>query len=118
MPKPDTSPARAKGQWSKDDFVYEPDSDAYRCPLGERLTHRFSTDEKGKVLRIYFNTTACQACQACPARAQCTTRRERRIRRWEHEGVLDAMQKRLDATPDAMAVRSRTIEHVFATLKH
>jgi hypothetical protein len=32
--------------------------------------------------------------------------------------VLDAMQTRLDARPDAMAVRSRTVEHVFATLKH
>ena len=115
VPKPDTSPARAKGQWSKDDFVYEPDSDTYRCPLGERLTDRFSRNEKGKMLRIYFNTAACQACAA---RARCTTGRERRIRRWEHEGVLDAMQKRLDAMPDAMAVRSRTIEHVFATLKH
>src|SRR4051794_28496079 len=51
VPKPDTSPARAKGQWSKDDFVYEPDSDTYWCPLGERLTHRFSRDEKGKMLQ-------------------------------------------------------------------
>jgi hypothetical protein len=30
-PKPDTSPARAKGQWSKDDFVYEHHSDIYRA---------------------------------------------------------------------------------------
>jgi hypothetical protein len=32
--------------------------------------------------------------------------------------VLEAEQKRLDATPDAMHVRGRTVEHVFATLKH
>ena len=115
VPKPDTSPARAKGQWSKDDFVYEPDSNTYRCPMGERLTQRFSSVEEGKTLRIYFNTAACQACAA---RARCTTGRERRIRRWEHEEVLEAMQKRLDATPEAMHVRGRTVEHVFATLKH
>ena len=28
------------------------------------------------------------------------------------------MQQRLNATPDAMHVRGRTVEHVFATLKH
>jgi len=115
VPKPDTSPARAKGQWSKDDFVYEPGSDSYGCPMGKRLTHRFASVEEGKTLHIYFNTAACQACAA---RARCTTGRERRIRRWEHEDVLEAVQKRLDGTPDAMHVRRRTVEHVFATLKH
>ena len=39
------------------------------------------------------------------------------MRRWEHEAVLDAMQRRLDRKPDAMKVRRRTIEHVFGTLK-
>jgi len=115
VPKPDTSPARAKGQWSKDDFVYEPGSDTYRCPMGERLTHRFPSVEEGKTIHIYFNTAACQACAA---RTHCTTGRERRIRRWEHEEVLEVVQKRLNATPDAMHVRGRTVEHVFATLKH
>ncbi len=115
VPKPDTSPARAKGQWSKDDFVYEPGSDTYRCPMGERLTRRFPSVEEGKTIHIYFNTAACQACAA---RARCTTGRERRIRRWEHEEVLEVVQQRLNATPDAMHVRGRTVEHVFATLKH
>jgi hypothetical protein len=31
--------------------------------------------------------------------------------------VLDAMQKRLDLLPEAMAIRRRTVEHVFGTLK-
>ncbi len=39
------------------------------------------------------------------------------MKRWVHEAVLDAMQKRLDLMPDAMIVRRRTVEHVFGTLK-
>jgi hypothetical protein len=31
--------------------------------------------------------------------------------------VLEAMQKRLDLLPEAMAIRRRTVEHVFGTLK-
>ena len=42
----------------------------------------------------------------------------RRIRRWEHEPVVERLQKRLDRKPDAMTLRRATIEHVFETLKH
>ncbi|GEL42821.1 hypothetical protein MEX01_34120 [Methylorubrum extorquens] len=34
-----------------------------------------------------------------------------------HEGVLDAMQARLDGMPDAMKIRRHTVEHPFGTLK-
>src|SRR5450755_2051465 len=49
---------------------------------------------------------------------QCTPADYRRVRRWEHEALLDAMQRRLDRRPDAMTLRRRTIEHVFGTLKY
>jgi hypothetical protein len=45
------------------------------------------------------------------------TGKERRIRRWEHEAVIDAMQERLDRRPDAMRIRRATVEHPFGTLK-
>ncbi len=50
-------------------------------------------------------------------KAQCTTGKERRIKRWEHEHVVDAMQRRLDLKPDAMRVRRRTAQHPFGTIK-
>jgi hypothetical protein len=40
------------------------------------------------------------------------------VRRWEHEAVLERVQRRLDKQPDTMLVRKTTIEHVFGTLKH
>ena len=42
----------------------------------------------------------------------------KRISRWEHEAVLEAVQRRLDKQPQAMTIRRRTVEHVFGTLKH
>jgi transposase len=50
-------------------------------------------------------------------KANCTASIERRIKRWEHEEVIEAMQARLDRMPGAMRVRRRTVEHVFGTLK-
>jgi hypothetical protein len=57
------------------------------------------------------------ACPRCPLKAQCTTSDYRRIARWEHEAVLEAMQERLDRQPDAMKLRRQTVEHPFGTLK-
>jgi hypothetical protein len=51
-------------------------------------------------------------------KAQCTPSDYRRISRWEHEAVLETVQRRLDKQPQAMTIRRRTVEHVFGTLKH
>ena len=48
---------------------------------------------------------------------QCTPSAERRVTRWEHEAVIDAMQERLDRKPKAMRIRRATVEHPFGTLK-
>src|SRR5262249_41795335 len=57
------------------------------------------------------------ACQSCAIQQRCTTGKERRITRWEHEHVLEEVQKRLDKNPQAMRQRRETAEHPFATLK-
>jgi hypothetical protein len=46
-----------------------------------------------------------------------TTGSERRITRWEHEHLLEAVQQRLDANPQAMRQRRETVEHLFGTMK-
>lgn len=113
-PKPLTSGAKAGGRFGKQDFVYHAKSDTYRCPAGETLTRRFSSLEHGMTLHGYA-TPACRS--RCRVKANCTASIERRIKRWEHEEVIEAMQARLDRWPDAMRVRRRTVEHVFGTLK-
>jgi transposase len=113
LPKPLTSGAKSDGRFGKQDFVYLIDEDVYRCPAGERLPYRYTNEEAGKVLRRYWTT----ACSKCPLKSQCTTGPERRITRWEHEHLLDDVQRRLDANPQAMRQRRETVEHPFGTIK-
>jgi len=113
VPKPLTSNSRAEGRFDKQDFIYVAADDEYRCPAGERAIRRFTTVENGLTIHKYWSS----ACPRCPIRAQCTTSDYRRITRWEHEAVLDAMQERLDRQPDIMRVRRQTAEHPFGTLK-
>jgi hypothetical protein len=47
VPKPLTSGAKADGRFGKQDFVYDPGADVYRCPAGETLTWRYSGVEEG-----------------------------------------------------------------------
>ncbi len=115
VPKPMTSGAKAEGRFDKSDFVYITEHDAYRCPAGEHAIYRFNTVEKnGLNARVYWTS----ACPQCPIKAQCTTSSYRRVRRWEHEDVLERVQQRLDQKLDAMTLRRSTVEHVFGTLKH
>jgi len=49
---------------------------------------------------------------------QCTTGKNRRISRWEHESILDALETRMERSPDMMKVRRSTVEHPFGTIKY
>ena len=113
LPKPIRSGINVKGRFGKQDFVYLPEEDVYRCPAGEKLTYRFTTEENGLVLRRYWTN----ACQTCALKSRCTTAVHRRITRWEHEHILEAVQKRLDEHPEKMRQRRETVEHPFGTIK-
>ena len=107
-------PRRKKGLFTKADFVYIAKDDENKCPAGERAIYRFPTVDHKLNLRVYWTS----ACPRCPLKEQCSPSPYRRIRRWEHENVREAMQRRLDRRPDAMTIRRRTVEHVFGKLKH
>ena len=113
LPKPMTSGLLAKGRFGKQDFVYVATDDIYLCPSGEQLTYHYTNEEDGKTLRRYWTN----ACQGCALKGQCTTGKERRISRWEHEAILEAVQARLDRNPDKMRERRQTVEHPFGTIK-
>ena len=113
LPKPQTSNNRLKGLFVKADFRYVKDDDAYICPAGERLGYHFTNEERGKTLHHYW----INVCQRCAIKDKCTTAKERRITRWEHEDVLDEVQRRLDEHPEKMRQRRETVEHPFGTIK-
>ena len=113
LPKPLTSNNRTKGRFVKQDFRYVTDDDVYICPAGERLVYRSTNVEKGRTLRRYWTN----ACQGCAMKDRCTTGKERRITRWEHEHVVEAVERRLDEHPERMRTRRNTVEHPFGTIK-
>ena len=112
-PKPLTSGAKADGRFGKQDVVYQPDSDTYRCPAGDTLIWRYRNVGHGMTLNRYRTSN----CGRCAMKPQRTPAEQRRVTRCEHEAVMEAMQTRLDRMPGAMRIRRRTVEHVFGTLK-
>jgi len=113
LPKPQTSSNQARGYFGKRDFIYHPEDDEYECPAGERAIYRFTREEKGKFIRRYWSS----ACTHCAMKSQCTIGKNRRISRWEHESILDALETRMERAPDMMKVRRSTVEHPFGTIK-
>ena len=113
LPKPKTSPNKARGLFDRSAFEYIEQDDEYQCPAGERLTHRTTTNDRGKAIKRYWTS----ACSGCAIKNQCTTGNERRVSRWVHADVLDRAQARLDKQPDSMRVRRATVEHPFGTIK-
>ena len=113
LPKPQTSGNRVKGRFVKQDFRYVASEDVYVCPAGEKLTYHYTNREDGRVLRRYWTN----ACQTCAIKDRCTSGKERRITRWQHEHILEAVQRRLDAHPEKMRQRRETAEHPFGTIK-
>ena len=113
VPKVVTSGATAAGRFGREDFIYDNATNEYQCPAGDRLIWRYSSIEKGLKMDCYWSSN----CQSCSLKKDCTPSEQRRVKRWEHEAVLDAMQSRLDQAPEMMRIRKQTVEHTFGTLK-
>jgi hypothetical protein len=101
VPKPMTSGAKAVGRFDKSDFIYIAKNDEYQCPARERAIYRYTSEDNGLQLRRYWTS----ACPQCPMKERCTPSPYRRISRWEHECVLEDVQRRLDKQPQAMTLR-------------
>jgi transposase len=116
VPAPQTSRNEKAGLFTKEDFTYSEERDAYRCPAGHWLQRRTQTrTKKDRVLGYYSNA---EACRSCPMRSQCTTSKvARRIMRTPEEVQVEAMRRRVAARPELMARRKAVVEHPFGTIK-
>ena len=113
LPKPNTSPNKAKGLYDRTDFRYIRNKDEYVCPANERLRYRYTNHEKGKEIRRYWSS----ACPTCSIKSNCTSGKQRRIGRWVHEEVLERAQAHMHQQPNMMRIRRATVEHPFGTIK-
>jgi transposase len=110
--RPQRGAAVHAGRFRKEEFVYDAQSDTYRCPAHQILRPEYRYLKEGRV--IYCNRAACRGCAL---KARCTGGLYRQIRRWEHEAVLDRMEGRLNARPDILSLRRHLVEHPFGSIK-
>jgi transposase len=108
------SPSERAGLYGKKDFTYEPATDSYLCPAGQRLTKRREVIDKG---RLIFNYENPKACQHCALKSRCTKVASRTVSRWEHEPVLERMAAQVAARPQTLVRRKTLIEHCWGTFK-
>lgn len=99
----------------KERFLYDGESDTYRCPAGALLRRGPVTKSRGKERVTYYN---CRACAGCVLKDQCTSSRHRVISRRLNEAVVERQAERLAAHPEIMAQRKAIVEHVFGTLRN
>ena len=116
VPKSLTSGNGANGLFPRSAFKYDAEKNEYTCPADQALTYRHSSvDKQGKTMDCYYASSF--TCAACELKAKCTVGVNRRVRRWEHEDVLEKLDERLQGMPDAMTTRASTVEHPFGTIK-
>ena len=114
LPKPKTSGAKSEGRFGKQDFRYRDRARTSTLSRRREADLSLTTEEDGQNLRRYWTSV----CGRLPDQGSMHERaKQRRITRWEHEHVVEAVQTRLNADPQAMRVRRETVEHPFGTLK-
>jgi transposase len=115
VPKPNNSSNLKRGLFTKEDFIYEPQKDCYRCPAGKELNYRFDSVEQGRPVRSY----EIYGCNSCELKSQCSINKKgrRRITRWVDEAIMEAMARRVAENPEKIELRKCLAEHPFGTIK-
>jgi transposase len=115
VPEPKKSQNKKKGLFTDKDFQYDASRDVYRCPA-EAVLPRKGTVMKGNRMVV---TYVGMGCHSCSLRTRCTKNKAggRRMYRWIHENVLDALRMRLKENPDKLQRRKELAEHPFGTIK-
>jgi transposase len=115
VPKPNSSSNLKRGLFTKENFIYEPEKDCYRCPAGKELSYRYQTVEQGRTMRSY----EISGCKSCELRSKCSINKKgiRCIKRWVDEAILEAMARRVAEHPEKVELRKCLAEHPFGTIK-
>ena len=113
VPKSNTSWSKAKGFYGRSEFIYHEETDEYRCPANERLPRQTKMHEGDKIMYRYWSKN----CGSCELKPKCTTGKERRVTRWEHEEVMERHERRMNRNPTMMQLRKQTVEHPFGSIK-
>ena len=113
-----TARLEAQGRISHEQFIYDAQSNVYRCPAGQLL--RPSKGRKINGARVEIRYTSRKAdCDVCPLRSRCLFAKTptRTVQRWEHEAVVERHRMRMKDAETQMRRRAELAEHPFGTLK-
>lgn len=103
------------GLYTNKDFKYNSNDDYYICPAGQKLIWTKYRKRNNKRDKVYWT----QACRLCKKKSKCTTAQDIRcLYRWEHEDIIDQMNKRVKENPEIIKKRKEIVEHPFGTIKH
>jgi hypothetical protein len=111
VPRAETVNPNGRQYFSRDRFVYDPQSDTWRCPADATLSLLTIWHTQNK--KVYAST----ACGGCALKPQCTRAARRIIVRDFHEDAREAMHRRATADPVWMKHRREMAEHPFGTMK-
>lgn len=108
-----------QGLFTREQFKYDADQDAYICPNHAILKPGGKPHQKNKKWLIRYSSQA-RVCNDCLLREQCLPKNAKikQIQRWEHEAVIERHKERMNKSSSAMTKRGSYVEHPFGTLKH
>jgi len=104
-------------EFERESFVYDNDSDGYRCPAGEMLFHKHDLNENGVIIKVYGGST--KICRACCYKSKCTRNRYRTLRIPEVYDQILEMRRKLGSESGRQIYDKRKVmvEPVFANMK-
>ena len=107
---------RKDGTFSRDDFTYDREADAYICPGGKKLTSTGALVNDGMTLLYRASKADCDACALKPR--CCPKAPARKVPRSIYEGARD-MARDIARTEEGRTSRKlrKKVEMLFAHLK-
>ncbi len=102
--------------YNLEQFIYQMDTDTYRCPQGNFLFTNGSWYNKGGDHKVRQYRT--KACKNCPVRVLCTKARNGRIiERSEYAEAVQRNKQAIESNKELYKRRQEIVEHPFGTIK-
>ena len=103
-------------KYNAENFIYNPDDDAYTCPQGNTL---YSNGSWYKARNYTFKQYKTSACKECPVRDNCTTSKinGKVIQRSQYTQNIQDNAKRIAQSGALYKKRQALVEHPYGTIK-
>jgi transposase len=117
LPVPNSGHKVSDAAYHRYEFIYDVDTDSYRCPEGETLPYRRTRRRRGTEIRVYSGRAS--SCGCCFRRHLCTSGRVRKLEISEHYSYERKMRAKLSSEEgkEIYGRRQGQVEPVFGDIK-